>query len=608
MKQFKLFILFLSILTVGMQQVNAQRTWDSLSVYEIAPSYNVDTNYLNDTLNLINDINKMGNDYVAISKRCNTIASYVNLMILSLERDYEMRDSIIHIDSTLVISDYALHSTKMKQLASCAKNLSLLYKQKAREHQEELQRIEEEKLRKKMEEEQESRNRLASEKILAINEHHKTITSICNTPNPNTNSDEVLKLKDYYYAYLAIYNRYNLKNTNFSDQQIQLLSSLYSFQTTMIDSILGPNSYPKQIDSFKNKLKLRCGKSYPDVYKAYSRLFKTITTDITFTNINSFENHLTSLRNIITMQQLFTKTIELRECIDKTSLEIIGLYSLNYKEMTSSYKDVVSTLEVTPNFNSIESGKHFIQGLEEFKDIQQDYIYNVKRLDSINLRGDSIIAACGKKYGDIADAYRNLHSITNFTPAYKTHGESFNYTQRLDQFEVLQQYYASIINIRTTISQNDELIFEARNLDNKLVSGYKTIKDNYNLTPNFINVNGAEKFMGILIDFANMQNRCLQIIDDRKAIENTADIIRAQAKSYIYIGRSYLNLEKTYQYNKDIVTEYDLLDYANLLILIRNMQQTYIDVLNKPNCSDFNDMLKKVNDPVRIKNIMGIKD
>lgn len=603
----KSIILVLFIMFVGTFQSHAQRTWDSLSVYEIASSYNVDTNYINDTLNLLHDLEKMGDDYSSISKRCITVASYVDLMILSLERDYEMKDSIIHIDSSLVIYDYSTHATKLLQLSTYARNLSSVYQKMAQDRLEELRKIEEEKLRKQMELLQENRNRQASDKILAINKQHNSITSICNTPNPN-NSDEEIKLKDYYYAYLAIYNQFNLKITNFTDQQIESLALLSTFQATLIDSVLGPNSYPKQIDAFKNQLKLRCGKTYPDVYKAYTRLFKTITTDINFTTIKSFEDHLASLRNIITMQQLFYRTIDLRESIDKTSLEIIGLYSIRYKEMVSSYKDVVATMDVTPNFNNIESGSHFVRGLEEFASVQTHYIYNIKRLDSINMRGDSIVAACGKRFSDIAASYKNLHAITNFTPAYKTLGESYNYTQRLNQYETLQQYYATIINIRATIYHNDELIFESRNLDNLIVNGYKTIKSTYNLTPNFINANGAEKFMEILIDFGNMQNRCLEMIDDKKHINKATETIKNLSKSHIYINRSYLTLLKTYKRENDIVTEFDLLDYANLLKQTRNMQQTYIDILNDPNCSHFNDMLRKVNDPVQIKQIMGIKD
>lgn len=607
MSKYKSIILILILTFVGTVQSQAQRTWDSLSVYEIASSYNVDTNYINDTINLLNDLQKMGDDYSGISKRCITVASYVDLMILSLERDYEMRDSIIHIDSTLVISDYAKYANKLLQLSTYARNLSSVYNKLAQDRQEELRRIEEEKLRKQMELQQENRNRQASDKILAINRQHNTITSICNTHNPN-NSEEEIRLKDYYYAYLAIYNQFNLKTTDFTDQQIENLATLSTFQATLLDSILGPNSYPKQIESFKNRLKLRCGKTYPDVYKAYSRLFKTITTEINFTTIKSFEDHLSSLRNIITIQQLFYKTIDLREAIDKTSLEIIGLYSVHYKEMVSSYKDVVATLDVTPNFNNIESGFHFVRGLEEFELVQAHYIINIKRLDSINMRGDSIVAACGKKFNDVAASYKNLHSITNFTPAYKTLGESYNYTQRLNQYEALQQYYASIINIRATIYHNDEIIFESRNLDNMLVTGYKTIKSNYNLTPNFINATGAEKFMDILIDFGNMQNRCLEIIDLRKNINKATETIKSLSKSHIYINRSYQTLLKTYKRENEIVTEFDLLDYATLLTQTRNMQQIYIDVLNDPNCNHFNDMLRKVSDTVQIKQIMGIKD
>lgn len=607
MSKYKSIILILVLTFVGAVQSQAQRTWDSLSVYEIASSYNVDTNYINDTINLLNDLQKMGDDYSGISKRCITVASYVDLMILSLERDYEMRDSIIHIDSTLVISDYAKYANKLLQLSTYARNLSSVYNKLAQDRQEELRRIEEEKLRKQMELQQENRNRQASDKILAINRQHNTITSICNTHNPN-NSDEEIRLKDYYYAYLAIYNQFNLKTTDFTDQQIESLATLSTFQATLLDSVLGPNSYPKQIESFKNRLKLRCGKTYPDVYKAYTRLFKTITTDINFTTIKSFEEHLSSLRNIITIQQLFYKTIDLREAIDKTSLEIIGLYSVHYKEMVSSYKDVVATLDVTPNFNNIESGFHFVRGLEEFELVQAHYIINIKRLDSINMRGDSIVSACGKKFNDVATSYKNLHSITNFTPAYKTLGESYNYTQRLNQYETLQQYYASIINIRATIYHNDELIFESRNLDNMLVTGYKTIKSSYNLTPNFINATGAEKFMDILIDFGNMQNRCLEIIDLRKSINKATETIKSLSKSHIYINRSYQTLLKTYKRENEIVTEFDLLDYATLLTQTRNMQQIYIDVLNDPNCNHFNDMLRKVGDTVQIKQIMGIKD
>lgn len=607
MNYFKSIILILFFVFVGSLQSYAQRTWDSLSVYEIASSYNVDTNYINDTLNLLHDLNKMGDDYSSISKRCITVASYVDLMILSLERDYEMRDSIIHIDSSLVIYDYSKHAKNLLQLSSYARGLSSIYSKKAQERQEALRKLEEEKLRKQMELLQENRNRQASDKIFAINEQHNTITNICNTPNPN-NSDEEIKLKDYYYAYLAIYNQFNLKTTNFTDQQIENLTQLSIFQATLIDSVLGPNSYPKQIEAFKNQLKLKCGKTYPDVYKAYTRLFKTITTEINFTTLKSFEDHLTSLRNIITMQQLFYKTIDLRESIDKTSLEIIGLYSIRYKEMASSYKDVVATLNITPNFNNIESGFHFIRGLEEFEQVQTHYILNVKRLDSINMRGDSIVAACGKRFSDVASSYKNLHSITNFTPAFKTLGESYNYSQRLNHFETLQFYYASIINIRTTIYHNDALIFESRNLDNLIVNGYKTIKSTYNLAPNFINAAGAERFRNILIDFGNMQNRCLEMINDRKSMNKATETIKALSKSYIYINRSYQTLLKTYKRENDIVTEIDLLDYATLLTQTRNMQQTFIDILNGSKCSHFNDMLKKVNDPDQIKKIMGIYD
>ena len=282
-----------------------------LSVGDLMGNYGLDSAWVNDTAAIMSYLDEQPQDYVALTNLCVSIRTKAQKAISSIENDYDFRDSLIWLDSNTVLADYAIYEYRLRSLSELMGRMSIKYSRL------EQQRIEAEKeaARRRAEEEarrlQEERNRVASDLRSNIELHHRAIITACDGAGI-TDKNKLKQLKDLYYSYLMVYNKYDLSVGNATDESIERLDQLNSFQNDVLENVLGQNSLPYQIENFKNVLKVRCDKENSDIYRSYSKVFKQTTVPVSFADVKEYEDYTTRMRTLINVQQRYVQTIDLR--------------------------------------------------------------------------------------------------------------------------------------------------------------------------------------------------------------------------------------------------------------------------------------------------------
>ncbi len=293
--------------------------------------------------------------------------------ISSIENDYEFRDSLIWLDSNTVLADYPIFEYRLRRLADLMGKMSIRYSRL------EQQRIEAEKeaARQRAIEEarrqQEERNRIAGDLRSNIELHHRAIIEKCDGAGI-TDKVKLKELKDLYYSYLMVYNKYDLSTGNATNESIAKLDELNAFQNDMLENVLGNNSLPFQIENFKNVLKVRCEKENSDVYRSYTKVFKHTAVPVSFADVREYEEYINRMHTVINVQQRYMQTIDLRSSIASGTDAINNQYGKKYRAVTGSYREVLKGLNQVPAFTTNAESLLFIQSLEDFVAAQQLYI------------------------------------------------------------------------------------------------------------------------------------------------------------------------------------------------------------------------------------------
>jgi len=603
----KLLPLLLFLLVLASVRSQKPTTPTVISVADILPNYGLDTLMVNDTSYVIDYLSSQPQDYVALTNYCVSIRTKATSVINSIENDYDHRDSLIWIDSSTVLSDYNIYEYRLRRLADFMGRQSIRYSRL------EQQRVEAEKeaaRRRAIEEaerQQRERDKEAADLRSNIDLHHRAIIQSCDGVGIR-DKNRLKELKDLYYSYLMVYNKYDLSTGHATQESIVQLDELNAFQNDLLENVIGPNSLPSQIENFKNQLKVRCEKENSDVYRSYSRVFKqSPLPPVTFADVREYSNYISRLQTIINIQNRYLQTLDLRATINANSDQILQLYGKKYREAANSYKEVLRGINLVPAFTSNAESINFIGTLEDFISAQQRYLDDYTLLEDISIRSDSILNGRQSRFRDVSSAYRNVQPTLVPWPHFKNLDEAALYEEQLDQVVKVQQCYLLVIARRTEIERLDDTLMAGRKIDRTLYNAYRLFRKQADLAPSFATIERGESFLDMLDSYIEMQRLCLQTLAKRKTIDDNADRIIEKRSNYSNIVKAYKRMAEVYDDFGEITNNEDLRRYARQTDAYIEMQEAFLRLLASDYASSSDSQLKRETDVERIKTVIGLK-
>lgn len=608
MKRLSLILLALLCcnLAIAQKPKKAAKPITVLSVADILSNYGLDSAMVNDTANVMLFLDQQPQDFVALTNLCVSIRTKAQKALSSIENDYPFRDSLVWIDSNTVLGDYAIYEYRLRSLADYMGRLSIRYSRL------EQQRVEAEKeaaRQRALEEarlQQERRDKTADDLRSNIDLHHRAIITACDGKGI-TDKAKLKELKDIYYSYLMVYNKYDLSSGRATDESIMRLDELNAFQNDMLENVLGNNSLPYQIENFKNVLKVRCEKGNSDIYRSYSRVFKNTSVPVSFADIKEYEEYINRMHTVINVQSRYLQTIELRAAIASGTDAIVNLYGKKYRDMLGAYKDVAKSINQLPSFTTNAESILFIENLEKFIEAQQIYQDNYSMYEELSARSDTIIRGSRSKFYDVVVAYRNIQSMLHPLPSFKDRGGAVLYDAELDEVRNVQQSYMDVISLRHVIARNEDTLTTNRKLDRTLSNGYKLLSRQVDLKPNFSTVERGRSFINMLNTYIEMQRTCLEALHKLERIKQNEKTITGKENPYRNIIKAYNRIEKSYHGIDEIANTEDLRRYNRQCTYILEMQEAFLNAIHNPDAASIDTQLKKVSELDKIQLIVGIK-
>ena len=609
----KLLLILLCVLTVGAVQAQKKhKTVDKkklptvVSVADILPNYGLDTAMVNDTAYVVDYLESQPQDFVALTNYCVGVRTKAQQAIRSIESDYVHKDSLIWIDSNTVLSDYDIFEFRLRRLADMMGRMSIRYSRL------EQQRVEAEKeaARQKAIEEaarqQRERDSEADGLRNSIDLHHRSIITACDGVGIKDKT-KLKELKDLYYSYLMVYNKYDLSTGHATKESIAQLDELNAFQNDLLENVLGAHSLPSQIENFKNVLKGRCDRETNDVYRSYSRVFKVTSVPVSFANVNEYGDYINRLQTIINVQNRYLQVLELRATINAGTNQIIQLYGKKYRKEVDSYKEVARSINMVPDFTTNAESINFIQRLEEFIAAQQRYVDNYSFLEDISIRSDSILNGRDSKFRDVVTAYRDLQESLVPVPTFKTLGEAAHYEEQLNEVVKIQKCYLQVIRLRHVIEHNDDSLMSMRKIDRTIYNGYRLFRQQADLHPSFSTSQRGESFVGMLNSHIELQQFCLSIVQKRRQITANGNKISNKSTSYRNISKAYSRMMKVYDDFDDIANAEDLRRYSRQCDAVIEMQEAFLNLLSSDLVATSDMQLKRETDIGKIKAVVGLE-
>ena len=601
MKKYILGLMLMLPLAAMAQEPAAPPT--VLSVAELMGNYGLDTAWVNDTAAMQRYLDEQPQNYVELTNFCVTIRTRAQKALQSLEHDFHFRDSLLWLDSNTVLADYPIYEYRLHILADMMGRMSIKYSRL------EQQRIEAEReaARRRAEEEarrqQEERNQMAADLRNSIGVHDRAIKTSCDAVGV-TDKNKLKELKDLYYSYLMVYNKYDLSEGNATDESIAKLDQLNAFQNDLLENVLGNNSLPNQIENFKNVLKVRCDKENGDVYRSYSKVFKHTKVPISFADIKEYEEYITRLRTIINVQQRYLHTLELRATIVQGTDAIMSLYGKKYRDNANAYKEVLKNVNQLPTFTTDAESILFIRYLEDFIAAQQLYLDYYSVMEDISHRADTIISH--KEFSDVVAAYRDAQPSLKPMPGFKDPDGATIYETQLNEVLAVQQCYLDVLDLRQAIVVNDDSLLAGKKVDHILANGYKLLRKQVDLRPSFATVERGRSFIEILRNYIDMQQLSLSTLHKLEVINSNDKKIKDKDLPYGNIRKAYARMYKAYQGMDEITNTEDLRRYSRQCDYILEMQEAFIDTQRSSTAADSDSKLKKENNIENIKLVIGL--
>mgnify|MGYP004445095143 CR=1 FL=1 len=313
------------------------------------------------------------------------------------------------------------------------------------------------------------------------------------------------------------------------------------------------------------------------------------------------------LRDIRSVQQGYITAIELREQISNNTMALQNACGKRRKELYDAYSLVLAGFNQVPIFTTPGDRDMFIESLQEFILVQEQYLRSVNRLDDLQLRGDSITAVCAKRLNDVGDAYRTLAANASFIPTFTTLAGADFFFNSLDDFEQIQQDFIRTIALRNAIALKADSITSCKGAPRELVAFYKDLQARTLLTPTFNHHDKALVYLQQLEVFINLQDHVLEGEMQAKAIEGNSMLIKSRSKNLQNIWKAYQSLLKAYEPASTVRTENDLTRYLSSQRALIDMQQVVYGIIDGPDREVVNIRLKGEKDLTMMKATMGIK-
>lgn len=554
-----------------------------VTVAELAPQYGIPQQMLeNDGEPLLQYINTLKISSTAKSDTCITINSRLVTMYNSILYDYRRRNDTLWIDP----SHYIENETQSIQM---------------------LQRLSERLLAKAHDcIEGEHRRHVQNQQMLCdlrrdtIERNHRTIIHTCDAIGVSDKKQRQ-QLKDLYYAYLSVYNRYNFNTIAPDSSSLQTLAEFCRFQQSIIDNLVGNGNFRAQIESFAPRLKQLCEKSHSEVYRSFLRFFPQAAPPIRFSTIEEYYSYLKSLQQMMAAQQLYIETINLQNSIVDEGKHINILYFPTFHDAADTYRKVEASLNMTPSFSNYDQGETFIGQLREFAQVQQHYLCDYLRLIDIRDHADSIIRSCSFRYGNIAKAYRTLNKKVFATPAYRTLYDAQRYSETLDDFETLQRQYDTILIQLQLIDQLTDSVRNRWASHFNIFKGLKKMQQQVIFVPSHVTPLEGSRFIRQLDDHIALLNKCIETNQRIDQYNDLSDQFRSATSRYGNLRKAVERIEITYVNVCDINNREDLDRYCQQLKDYAVVQQHLVEVARSNDAVTVNARLQRVRDIELIK-------
>ena len=604
-KQYSILVLLL-LGVCSMAQKPLKQTPIQLSVADILANYGIDTSVVKDTSSATTFLNSQTQDYAALSNYCVDIRLKLQNAIVSIENDYRNDGGLIWIDSSTVITDYNIYSVRLHNM------IDFMGKQSIRYSRLEEQRLEAEKEATRQraiseaKKRQDALNQEADELRASISSRHRTIITSCDGEGISDRS-KLKELKDLYYSYLMVYNKYDLSKGDATPEWNSQLRELLDFQRDLSDKMLGNNSLPLQIDNFKNALKMQCEKENTDVYRSYIRVFKSTSIPISFADIDEYNEYVNNLKDIQTVQKRYIEVIDLRTKINTESESITNLYGKKYKDLANAYKETAATLNTIPAFTTVAESENFVFNLHSFIEAQRSYRAQYVTHESISARSAYILQSKTDPFSDIQSAYRDAEAFLSPLPSFKDTVGAQAYEQQLQNVLSVQECYLKAISLRKTIDSLDNILSQNKKNDKKITTTYKTIYRQTNLKPHFYTIDQGEEFTHHLNDFISLQQDCMKCVTTSSAIQSNDKTITEKGERLRHLIKAYVRMQKAILTMKEIATREEIDFYQRELNEMLFVQEAFIQAINSDDSSAINNRLKGETDPNKIKLVLGLK-
>lgn len=221
-----------------------------------------------------------------------------------------------------------------------------------------------------------------------IRAKHDTIVSKCMRKGQTPRRQEVMR--DIYFSYMTVKNRYNLSDTTESEEQLHRLSDLAQLQQHLIDNVLNNGSYMSRIIQFRRQLKDSVGSEYMDIYWSYCQHFRMPYVSRTFITIEQYRDYAQKMGHIIEHQHLYLTTLQLRRLITANKADIAQTYARSHHRMWQNYLNEEQVAELTPKFTNYDEGTSFVETLRQFARKQVTYIELEPRLKALERQREAL--------------------------------------------------------------------------------------------------------------------------------------------------------------------------------------------------------------------------
>lgn len=558
-----------------------------MSVKELAPDFNIRPQFLDDTIYIVRYLDSLNGTNASLTDTCVTLNAKLMAMENVLKYDYRHDHDTVWINATHYLEDYKVYVRRIHRISQFVLDRAHYYIEREHIRQDNLQQ---------------SALNLRKD---SIDRQHRTIVNACEGIGIN-DKDRKKELKDIFYAYLSVYNRYDFSMKRSDSLYLLSLDQFSKFQQDLIEDLLSSNNYTAKIYNFANTLKVRCGHTHTEVLRSYQRAFRQPTPDISFSSINEYYSYVAALKNIIQIQNSYLTVVDLREQITSTSKRIINLYYARSREVANTYEQVTSTINMVPAFNNLYDAYEFVSYLKEFIQVQECYIQDFNRLNRIQIQGDSLVDRCSFKYVDVAKAYKHAREVNPMTPRYQSLDDAVRFSREMDRFETMQLQFDSVLQLRQELNDLKDSINKGWMQHLTLYNGFNSIRKQFALTPTFIDVDGGTEFIGQLIAYRAMENRCLEAIEMHEQYKLLDNQLVPKLSPYRNIRKAYSLLNETYLTIKFINHFTELNIYMRQLDAFITVQETIMDITSGNDAPIIESRLEGVKEIDKIEKILGL--